>query len=585
MNWVDKTGATVAVGSYQGGQPVPVAVAPLTPTRTAVYVTGDPISLVGLGSGENAPFNTTASQYSNQNFPVITSPGVNVDFTYNENNALLDNAVITAGAPGFYDLDYTQGITVPVNYQTVISASQFGSGSSTLAPVQSFNWNSNRSVLPRYSGSKVTSAYYNVYTSASTILPINPGPLASSVTWSGDFSYGKEPAINYYGNLSFNTDFVQGTYPEMLRGTALNIKNINIYSAKDSSTIIDQNNPEVFNFVIDQYLGFSQSAEIFSNDVSPIKDNSIRTIDGTIGWPGNSVYFVPAQQTFGRIGFFGDPNLSGSILSTTYGGIVWYNGGTGTGVGVDKGAVVYKQVVDDDDRYATGSIFTSIASASFEISESLNAGNRWFVTLYTQSNNPLQTFTEATETEPLFPFNSGSNYDHSGEFNLASQGVYELEVVENLGSLSGGSDSKLWRFKTGSGYQVPENRPIGIDGLGNYPTGSSLGALVWRANPFPQPVIFEYRSDYFPSGLGEEGGYVIPDDFNSSLKASIFALQTQAVSPRVTTAGEIVTTIPLLDLQPAQTLGVGAAPITGTNNNTSNLSGGSFGGGGGGGSS
>jgi hypothetical protein len=61
MNWVDKTGTTVAVGSYAGGQPQPVTVAPLSPTRTTVYVTGNPVPVVGLGSGENAPFNTTAS--------------------------------------------------------------------------------------------------------------------------------------------------------------------------------------------------------------------------------------------------------------------------------------------------------------------------------------------------------------------------------------------------------------------------------------------------------------------------------------------------------------------------------------------
>jgi hypothetical protein len=60
MNWVDKTGTIVAVGSYQGGQPVPVTVAPVSQERTAIYVTGDPVPVIGLGSGENAPFNTTA---------------------------------------------------------------------------------------------------------------------------------------------------------------------------------------------------------------------------------------------------------------------------------------------------------------------------------------------------------------------------------------------------------------------------------------------------------------------------------------------------------------------------------------------
>jgi hypothetical protein len=92
---------------------------------------------------------------------------------------------------------------------------------------------------------------------------------------------------------------------------------------------------------------------------------------------------------------------------------------------------------------------------------------------------------------------------------------------------------QFWQFKTGSGYQVPETRPLGIDGQGNVSTAKSLGALVWKANPFPQPVIFEFRSDYFPSGIGEQGGYVIPDDFSNDLKGALFALQTRGVSPVV----------------------------------------------------
>ena len=108
----------------------------------------------------------------------------------------------------------------------------------------------------------------------------------------------------------------------------------------------------------------------------------------------------------------------------------------------------------------------------------------------------------------------------------------------------GGNDSQLWRFKTGSGYQIPETRPIGIDGLGLISSSKSLGALVWKANPFPQPVIFEFRSDYFPSGIGEQGGYVIPDDFSNDLKGSLFALQTKGVSPIINSSGQVVNTVP-----------------------------------------
>ena len=439
-------------------------------------------------------------------------------FFYNsDDNPLFNNSVDARESTHFFGVDYSNGILVPTNQQAILS------GSAVPADVQQYNWFLKRSTLPRYEGSRIFAQNYN--------------------TWSlGDQSYGKDPVINYNGNVAFDVTFVGGTYPEMILGTALNIIRANIFTSVSQSTIIDQNYPDVFNFMVDQYLGYSQSAQIFSNDLSPIKDNNIQTVDGTIGWPGNSVYYVPAQQTFGD----SLSNLSGSILSTTYGGIVWYNAGSGPAgnPSVDRGAVLYKQVVNDDDQYATGSVFNSVISASFEISKSLNNGDKWYVTLYTQSTYPLQTFIEATETNPLFPFNSGSAYDHSEEFSLASQGVYEIDKIESLGSLIGGYDSQLWRFKTGSGYQIPETRPIGIDALGNYPPGSSLAALVWRANPFPQPVIFEYRSDYFPSGIGEQGGYVIPDDFNNNLKGSVFSLQTKGVPPSVNATGQVVNTVP-----------------------------------------
>ena len=452
-------------------------------------------------------------------FVTVLEPFNSIFFYNSDDNPLFNNALLAKESTHFFGVDYSNGALIPTNQQAILS------GSAIPADVQQYNWYLKRSTLPRYEGSRLFAQNYN--------------------TWSlGDQSYGEDPVINYNGNVAFDVTFVGGTYPEMILGTALNIIRANIFTSVSQSVIIDQNNPDIFNFMIDQYLGFSQSSQIFSNDMSPIKDNNIQTVDGTIGWPGNSTYFIPAQQTFGGIGSFGNPNLSGSLLSTQYGGIVWYNSGTGTGTGVDRSAVVYKQLVDDNDRYSTGSIFSSIASASFEISESLNAGSRWYVTLYTQSNYPLQTFTEATETDPLFPFNSGSNYDHSEEFSLASQGVYEIQSIDSLGSLVGGYDSKLWRFKTGSGYQIPENRPIGKDGLGLISSSKSLGALVWKANPFPQPVIFEYRSDYFPSGIGEQGGYVIPDDFSNDLKGSLFALQTRGVVPSVNSSGQVVNTVP-----------------------------------------
>jgi len=517
MDWVDRTGTTVAVGSYEGGQPVPVTVSPLTPTRTSVYVTGNPVPVIGLGSGENAPFNTTASSNSNQNFSVITSPGFNVDLTYNDYNAILNNVTSTPGALGFYDLDYTQGSTIPVNYEAVISASIYNSGSSTLAPVQTYNWNANRSVLPRYSGSKLTGQKYNVWTL-------------------GDQSFGKEPVINNYGNVAFNIDFINGTYPEMYDGTALNVKNIGIFKNSSETVLIDQNNPNTFNFVLDQYLGYSQSAEIFSNDVSPVKDNTIRTLNGQIGWPANSVYFVPRQQVIdtggGYDGIFWTSSLNSIILCS-------------------KDYTLYNQTTDDNDRYTTGSIeggknpaLNTVISASYAVSKSIAAGENWYITLYTGSSYPLPTFENAYASGGLSPYNSGSDYNYSKDFTLRGSGVYKITSFETLGFSPAGISTDGNAYKITLDYPLPDG--VKSIGTGTYGTeNEALSMLMWKSNPFPQGLIKEVRLDYFPSGLGERGGYVIPQNFNTNLKNSLGLFTSVPTTPRINADGEVSTNIPV----------------------------------------
>jgi hypothetical protein len=382
----------------------------------------------------------------------------------------------------------------------------------------------------------------------------------------GDQSFGKEPVINYYGNIVFNVDFVQGTYPEMAKGTSLNVKSIGIFQDPSKTEIIDQNTPSTFNFLLDQYLGYNQPAEIFSNDLSPIKDNNIITANGQIGFPANSIYFIPRQQTFGA----GSPyNFSGSWVDSTRGGLVFY----GTGFTPASPFVMKNQVVDDNDRYATGSSFDTVYSASILISQSLEAGNKFFVTLYSASAYPLPTFEEYYVNQlSLIPFNSGSNIDHSAANSLATQGVYEIASVSLIPSGSGGfgngmlagTTASFFQFKTGSGYEVPETRPLGTDGQGNISVSQSLSALIWQANPFPQPVILEIRSDYFPSGIGERGGYVIPVDFNVNMKSSLSVLQNTTITPQVTSTGTTTVSLPIAPGTGGATT-TGAAPTQNTN--------------------
>jgi hypothetical protein len=541
-NLVDKSNTTASVGSYSNGSPVPLEVSPISTTLTAVYIAQNPVLIEGLGTGDSVPF----LSINNQNISLITSPGTNIDFTYNNNNAILNNTLLDRISEYHYDVDYENGGIVPVNWEQLISSS------ATRAAVQDSNYSMLRVINPRYNGSELTAAYYNVYTSASNIwLPGNTGSVLTY--WPGDNSFGKDPVIEYYGNVAFNTDFVQGTYPELQNGTAINIKNIDIFNSSNQTSIIDQNNPDVFNFIVNQYLGYSQSAEIFSNDVSPIKDNNIRTLDGTIGFPANSTYFLPRQQTFGK----------------GFGGVFW-TGSLNSILFCSQEYTIFKQVVNDDNRYTTGSVASQInitgsnvAAASTIISNSISNGGEWYITLYSGSSYPLPTYEEAYASGGLAPYNSGVVYNYSNEFSLQAQGVYKITNFESTFSPSGISTD-------GNAYQMTLNRPLpdNVKGIGSgskSDNNTGLSMLIWQSNPFPQPVIVENRPDYFPSGIGQKGGYVIPDDFNSKLKSSLFALQTMGVTTQITTGGNVVNNIPLVT-EPTTT---GAVQTGGTTPSTS----------------
>lgn len=279
-------------------------------------------------------------------------------------------------------------------------------------------------------------------------------------------------------------------------------------------------------------MGFSQSAEIFSNDVSPIKDNSVRFLDGTIGFPANSTYFIPRQQSFGN----------------SYGGI-FYTGSLGGIIFCSKDYNIFPQVVDADNRYATSSVPApkgaySVFSASLNISNSLSAGNDWYITLYSGSNYPLPTYNEAYASGGLDPYSSGVIANYDGTFSLQAQGVYKITSFASTVSPAGISTDGNAYFMT-TVPNLPDNaKGFGSGSKSNNTTG--LSALIWQSNPFPQPVLPVNRPDYFPAGIGQKGGYVIPDDFNNNLKASIFALQTVGV-PVVTSNGianQVVNQIP-----------------------------------------
>ena len=124
-----------------------------------------------------------------------TAASGNIMFTTYSLNYLVNNVTGSVISQKFLDLDYNTNQIIPVNYglitQSISQSNVIGPASQSAQPysqyaqLQDYNYYLRRSILPRYSGSVISSLYYNVYT------PQSP-------SYSGDISYGKNPVINYY---------------------------------------------------------------------------------------------------------------------------------------------------------------------------------------------------------------------------------------------------------------------------------------------------------------------------------------------------------------------------------------------------
>ena len=122
-----------------------------------------------------------------------------IDFENSEYFATPNNYNENRKNTFIYDLDFTQGGTTPQNRIGVIS------GSATKAQTPNSNYTTKRSIIPRYLGSKLSSANYNFFTPSGSITPAS-GSTPEGVlphflngdtgSWDGDISFGKTPVIN-----------------------------------------------------------------------------------------------------------------------------------------------------------------------------------------------------------------------------------------------------------------------------------------------------------------------------------------------------------------------------------------------------
>ena len=182
-----------------------------------------------------------------ENDPIIIEPYITTPNFYNsDGNALLNNAFELRDSSYYMDVDYSAGLTEPVNFDSIISES------ATRAKVQDSNYTSKRVVIPRYLGSKSTSQQLNAWTEGDT------------------GTFGKLPTIeNLKSFVAYG--YMDGSYaPERMNTSVFRIKylidqdgNISAPNISDVSLpTVQQNFPTGDRFRYASILGLSSGGGI-----------------------------------------------------------------------------------------------------------------------------------------------------------------------------------------------------------------------------------------------------------------------------------------------------------------------------------
>jgi hypothetical protein len=193
-------------------------------------------------TGLTLNINQYLSPSADENDPIILIPYITTPNFYNsDGNALLNNAFELRDSSYYMDVDYSSGLTEPVNFGQLIS------GSATRAKVQDSNYTSKRVTIPRYEGSKSTSRQLNKWTR-------------------GDIgTFGKLPTVeNLKSYVAYG--YMDGSWaPERMNASAFTIKylidqdgNISTPNISDISlSNTQQNFPSRDRFRYSSLLGLS----------------------------------------------------------------------------------------------------------------------------------------------------------------------------------------------------------------------------------------------------------------------------------------------------------------------------------------
>jgi hypothetical protein len=194
-----------------------------------------------------------------ENDLIIMEPYLPFPNFYNSDDNALLNSVSDQRENSFaLDVDYTYGITPPINFSLLIS------GTATPATVPDSNYTSKKSTLLKYDGSKSTSQLLNTWSP--------PGTIEGGYEDTG--TYGKLPTVESLKTYIAYCDGISGWPPERENASAMNV----LYLIKADGTVVIPNTSKDSLSIMQQTFQTGERVFISAKNSNISSTNPYRTV-------------------------------------------------------------------------------------------------------------------------------------------------------------------------------------------------------------------------------------------------------------------------------------------------------------------
>jgi hypothetical protein len=471
---------------------------------------------------------------------VILEPYLTENFEFSDCNVLYGNIDSYPFNPLYMDVDYTTNGMIAINTNQIIS------GSATRSTVKPYYYSLRRHIRPRYNGSEnadpgawifntggdvqigtgvteytITSNIPHKFKKGDKIIIYQENVLKGIATIqaipnsTSIIVYGPEITLdtviinlqprvvtgiayltpntfensNIYPLDTFNSDIFEyrygtTTFPEIPNAGMLVMGNILEVADKDNVNVLQQGSQffEAYNRIIsDKFTPNTDISDIRQyGDGKQVTLNNLKVLSSDFGTP-------KSPQNSGDIVEYWIPtnDCASSAMAVVYDTTFTF------GSIISSGQGAYEIELSELQQYITASSgLIPSHSIAQNINDSLNIGNRWFITIYNELPNPL----DKTSLSPYTLGYISSSNTNDPLYPLLGHGVYEIESASN---------NPIPNFKLKNSVITGSN-PLGI-GNGQY------GVLIWKAIlPSPKQGKYVIVSKPNVNELGP-GAIVLPD--------------------------------------------------------------------------